>query len=72
MDKQSLIFESVVVIRFSVHPAEEEPDQHVIRVASQVSRTATIREVPTKSKSGLCSQDEVLALSDRPTQLSSR
>jgi hypothetical protein len=58
-DKQSLISESVMTIQISVHPAGEEPDQHIIRVAPWVSRTTTVREVPTKSKSELCSRDEV-------------
>jgi hypothetical protein len=59
------------VIRIGVHPAGEESDQHVIRVAPRVSCTTTVREVLIKPKSGLCSRDEVLALSDCPTQLSS-
>jgi hypothetical protein len=36
-----------------------------------VSRTITVREVPTKSKSGLCSRDEALAPNDHPAWLSS-
>jgi hypothetical protein len=60
-DKWSLISESVTVIRLGVHPAGEEPDQYVVRVASQVSHTTTVCEVPTKSNLGPCSQDEVLA-----------
>jgi hypothetical protein len=63
-DKRSLISESVAAIRIDIHPAGEEPDQHVVRVAPEVSRTTTVGEVPTKSKSGLCSWDEVLAPSD--------
>jgi hypothetical protein len=35
-DKRSLIFESVVVIQIGVHAAGEEPDQHVVRLATQV------------------------------------
>jgi hypothetical protein len=69
--KWSLISESVVVNRINKHPTEEEPDQHVVRVAPRVSRTATMRKVPTRSKSMPCSWDEVLAPSDRPTRSSS-
>jgi hypothetical protein len=75
-DKRTLISESVTTIWIGVHPVGEEPDQHVVRMTPRVSRTTTVRvtpevsrmttvcEVPTKSKSGLCSQDEVLAPSD--------
>jgi hypothetical protein len=63
-DKRSLIFESVAVTRIDIHLTEEEPDRHVIHMATGVSRTITIREVPTKLKSGHCSQDEVLTPSD--------
>jgi hypothetical protein len=65
-DKRSLISESVIAIRISVNPIGEEPDQHVVRLAPCVSRTTTVREVPSKLKSGLYSRDEVLAPSDRP------
>jgi hypothetical protein len=68
---RSLISESVTAIRIGVHPAGEEPNQHVIRVAPRVSRTTIFWEVPTKSKFGLCSRDEVLAPSDRLVQSSS-
>jgi hypothetical protein len=61
-----------MTIRISVHCTGEEPDQHVVRVAPQVSRMTTVREVPTESKSGLCSRDEVLAHNDRSTRPSSR
>jgi hypothetical protein len=70
-DKWSLISESVAAIQIGVHPIGEEPDQHVICVDSQVSRMTTVHEVPTKSNLGHCSQDEVLAPSDRPAQPSS-
>jgi hypothetical protein len=66
MSKQSLIFESVTVISIGVHHIGEEPDQHIIRLASRVSCTATIHEVPTKLKLDPCSRDKVLAPSDRP------
>jgi hypothetical protein len=69
--KQSLIYEGVAVIRIGVQPAGKEPDQYVVRMASRVSCMTTVREVPTKSKLGPCSQDEVLAPSDRPTRSSS-
>jgi hypothetical protein len=69
--KRSLISESVAVIRIGVHPAGEEPNQHVVRVASLVSRATTIREVPTKSNLGPYSRDEVLAPSDHPVRPSS-
>jgi hypothetical protein len=49
------------MIRIGVHPAGEEPDQHVIRLASRVTHMTTVREVPTKSKLSPCAQDEVLA-----------
>jgi hypothetical protein len=64
MDKRSLVSESDVVTRIDLHPVGEEPDQHVVHVTPGVSRTTTIGEVPTKSKSGLCSEDVVLASSD--------
>jgi hypothetical protein len=64
MNKQPLISESVVVTRIGIHPTGKEPDQHIIRMAPGVSCTTTVREVPTKSKSGLCSRDEVLAPSN--------
>jgi hypothetical protein len=70
-DKRSPISDSVTVIRISVHPAAKEPNQHVIRMTPGVSRTTTIREVPTKSKLGLCSWDEALAPSDHLARLSS-
>jgi hypothetical protein len=63
-DKRSLIFESVAVTRIDIHPTEEEPDRHVIHMATGVSRTITIREVPNKLKSSHCSQDKVLTPSD--------
>jgi hypothetical protein len=63
-DKRSLISESVAAIQIDIHAAWEEPDQHVVRMTPRVSRTTTVYEVPTKSKSGLCSWDEVLAPSD--------
>jgi hypothetical protein len=63
-DKQSLISESVAVIQIDVHPAKEEPDRQVVRVALRVSRMTTVGEVPTKSKSGLCFRNEVFALTD--------
>jgi hypothetical protein len=69
--KRSLISESVAMIRIDIHPTGEGPDQHVVRTAPRVSRTTTVRKVPTKSKSGLCSWDEVLAPSDRPVRPSS-
>jgi hypothetical protein len=64
MDKQSLISESDVITRIDIHLIWEEPDQHVVRATPEVSRTTTVREVATKSKSGICSRDEVLAPSD--------
>jgi hypothetical protein len=70
-DKQPLISESVKVTRIDIHLAGEEPDQHIVRVTHGVSRTTTVCEVPTKSKSGLCSRDEVLAPDDRPARPSS-
>jgi hypothetical protein len=63
-DKRSLIFESVVVTRIDIHPVGEESNEHVICVIPGVSRMTTVCEVPTKSKSFLCSRDEVLAPSD--------
>jgi hypothetical protein len=61
-----------VTIQIGVHLIGEEPDQHIVCVALRVSRMATIPEVPTMSKSGLCSRDEVLAPSDRPAWQSFR
>jgi hypothetical protein len=59
--KLSLLSESVMVIQIGVHPAGEEPNQHVIHVASRVSHTTNIREVSTKLNLGPYSWDEVLA-----------
>jgi hypothetical protein len=68
IDKRTLISRSVMVIRIDIHHVGEEPDQHVIRVTPGVLHTTTVCEVPTKSKSGLCSWDEALAASDaRPS-----
>jgi hypothetical protein len=69
--KRSLISEGVAVIRIGVQPAGKEPDQYVVRLASRVSHMTTVRKVPTKSKLGPCSRDEVLAPSDRPARPSS-
>jgi hypothetical protein len=63
-DKRSLVSESVTVIQIDIHHAVEEPDQHVICVTPEVSCTTIACEVPIKLKSGLCSQDEILAPSD--------
>jgi hypothetical protein len=59
------------VNRIGVYPAGEESDQHVIRLASRVSRTTTIYEVATKSKLGPYFRDEVLIPNDRPARPSS-
>jgi hypothetical protein len=63
-DKRSLISDSVAATRIDIHPVREEPDQHAVRATPGVSRTTIIREVPSKSKSGPYSRDEVLASSD--------
>jgi hypothetical protein len=42
--KQSLISESIVVIQIGVHYVREGPDQHVVRLASRVSRITTVRK----------------------------
>jgi hypothetical protein len=63
-DKRSLISESVTTNRIDIHPAVEEPGQHIVRVTPEVSHTTTVREVPTKSKSRPCSSGEALAPSD--------
>jgi hypothetical protein len=60
-----------MAIQIGVHPTREEPDQHVVCVTPGVSRMTTVHEVPTKSKSGLCSRDEVLAPSDHSARPSS-
>jgi hypothetical protein len=70
-DQWPLISECVMVIRIDIHPAGEEADQHIIRVASRASRLTTVRKVPTKEKLGLCSWDEVFDPSDHPAQPSS-
>jgi hypothetical protein len=67
MIKRSLISGSVAMVRIGVHPAGEEPDQYVIHVAPRVSHKTTVHKVPTRSKLGLCSWDEVLAPSDHPS-----
>jgi hypothetical protein len=71
MSKRSLIFESVATIQIGVHPVGVEPDQHVVHVVPRVLRTTTIHEVPTRSKLGPCSQDEVPATSDHSDRSSS-
>jgi hypothetical protein len=71
-DKRSLISESVAVTRIDIHPTGETPDQHIVSVTPRVSRTTTVCEVPTKSKSVPCFRDEVLPPSDTPAQPSSR
>jgi hypothetical protein len=48
MDKRPLISESVTVIRINIHPAGEEPNQHIVCVTPGVSCMITIRKVPTK------------------------
>jgi hypothetical protein len=60
-----------MTIRIGVHPTGKEPDQQIVRLASWVSRTTTICEVPTKSKLGPYFWDEALASSDRPARPSS-
>jgi hypothetical protein len=52
------------MIRINIHPVGEDLDQHIVHVSPRVLRTTIVGEVPTKSKSGLCSRDEVLAPSD--------
>jgi hypothetical protein len=71
MSKRSLISESIVTIRIGVHSVGEEPEQHVIRLAPWVSHTTTLRKVPTRSKSGLCSRDEILIPTDHLARPSS-
>jgi hypothetical protein len=71
MSKRSLISKSVAAIRIGIHPAGEQPNQHIVCVAPQVSHMTTLHEVHTKLKSGHCSQDEVLDPSDRLAQPSS-
>jgi hypothetical protein len=68
---RSPLSESVMVIRISVHTKGEEPDQHVVRAASRVSRMTTVREVPNKSNLGPCSWYEVLAPRDHLARPSS-
>jgi hypothetical protein len=63
-DKQPLISESVAVTRIDILHTRKEPDQHVVHATPRVSCRTTVCEVPTKSKSGPCSRDEVLASSD--------
>jgi hypothetical protein len=60
-----------MMIRIGVQPAGEEPNQHIVHMAAWVSHTTTIYEVPTKSKSGQCSRDEVLAPSNHLARPSS-
>jgi hypothetical protein len=64
MNKRPLISESVMMTQIDIYPTEEEPDQHVVRTAFGVLRMTTIHKVPTKSKLGPCSWDEVLPPSD--------
>jgi hypothetical protein len=62
--KRPLIFESVAATWIDIHHVGEELGRHVVRAAPKVSHTTTIREVPTKLNSGICSRDEVLAPSN--------
>jgi hypothetical protein len=62
--KWSLISKSVTVTRIDIHPRGEEPDQHAIHATPRASRTTTVCEVPTTSKSVPCFQDEVLVPND--------
>jgi hypothetical protein len=41
-DKRSLISESATAIQIGIHHAGKEPEQHVVRVTSRVSRTTII------------------------------
>jgi hypothetical protein len=70
-DKWLIISESVAVTQIDIQPTREEPDQHVVHMAHRVPHTTTVREVPTKSKSGLCFRDEVLAPSNHLARPSS-
>jgi hypothetical protein len=63
-DKRSLIFESVVATWIDIHPAEKEPDQHVHTCDRRGLTYDNHSQVPTKSKSGFYSRDEVLAPGD--------
>jgi hypothetical protein len=64
MDKRPLIPESVMATWIDIHLAGEELDWHIVHAAPGVSRMTIVREVPTKSNLGICSQDEVLAPSN--------
>jgi hypothetical protein len=50
-----------MVIQIGVHPTRKQPDQHIVHVTPGVSHTITIHEVPTKSKLGPCTWDDVMA-----------
>jgi hypothetical protein len=71
MSKRPLLSESVVAIQIGIHPTEEEPNQHIVRVAPRITRITTIHNVHNGSKLGPCSRDEVLAPNDRPSRPSS-
>jgi hypothetical protein len=53
-----------MVIRIDIYYTGEELDQHIVHATPGVSRTTTVCEIPTKSKSISCSWDEVLAPRD--------
>jgi hypothetical protein len=50
MDKQSLISNSVTVIRIDIYLVGEEPDRHAVGVAPGVSRTTTIGKVLSQNQ----------------------
>jgi hypothetical protein len=52
-------------------PYRKKPDQHVVRLASQVSLMTIVRKFPTNLNLGPCSRDEVLATSDGSARPSS-
>jgi hypothetical protein len=52
-------------------PYRWETRQHIVRAPSPASRTITFHEVPTRSKAGPCTRDEVLVPSNSSARPSS-
>jgi hypothetical protein len=60
MDKLSLITESVTVTRIDIHPAGKNLTNMPYAWLSEALTYDNHSQVPTKSKLGTCSRDEVL------------
>jgi hypothetical protein len=67
-DKRPLISESVTATRIDIHPAGEEPDQHVIRVTHRVSRMTTVcKSLPSQNRAPALRMKSWLPVMPGPT-----